>query len=162
MYIYVHISINIYMQQEIRRMGVNVCSCVRICMCLPTQRGVLGYVCQCLCAGVLGYVCQCLCVSVYVLNLCDRTPPPYPIYTHVFIHVDACVIHDIHCLIHAAALTQCTADSAVAGASAAHRVLAAACYYASTLNTSTSAARKFLAPVKNVLASTGAWPGGSV
>jgi len=52
------------------------------------------------------------------------------IHTHVIIHVDACVIPHIHCLIHAAALTQCTADSAVAGASVAHRVLSAACYYA--------------------------------
>mmetsp|Transcript_91790 Transcript_91790/g.148204 ORF Transcript_91790/g.148204 Transcript_91790/m.148204 type:complete len:107 (+) Transcript_91790:365-685(+) len=45
---------------------------------------------------------------------------------------------------------QRTVDLSVNGAGAAHRVFAAACYYASTLNTFNSATRNILEPVKNV------------
>jgi len=122
-----------------------MCFCVRICMCLPAQRGVLDYVCECLC-------------YVHRIPVCD--PLPSLIYPNVY-HSRRYMCHTSQTLsYHEASLTQRTADSALPGTGAAHRVFAVVCSYASILN-STSDARNFLAPVKNVKASTGAWPGGS-
>jgi len=68
--------------------------------------------------------CWIMCVGVYVHSIPVCDPLPSPIYPHVY-HSRRYMCHTSQTLpYHEASLTQRTADSALPGTGAAHRVFA--------------------------------------